>query len=310
MSSVHRLSLLSAGVAFFAFLSLTPMITATVIAYGLWGDVEMVQSQMRSVEAIAPPDVASVIDRQLLDAVTTNGQTAGLALVVAFLFAIYGGTYAVGGMIGALNAINEEDETRGFFALTLRAAWIALLAIVTGAIGITTAGVFAWLQTQAPDWLGPVSQVLLQIAVWAIVLIFGSAGFSLIMRYGPDRRPAKWRWILPGALFALVLWMLISGGFSLYVAYISNYNSTYGSLAAIVVFVMWLYLSSYVLLLGALLNAETERQTLVDTTIGPDEAMGERGAVIADSHVALGLVRLHEKRGRRPRRAPLWKRLK
>ena len=146
--------------------------------------------------------------------------------------------------------------------------------------------------------------VFAAIAVWAIVLIFGSAGFSLIMRYGPDRRPAKWRWILPGALFALVLWMLISGGFSLYVAYISNYNSTYGSLAAIVVFVMWLYLSSYVLLLGALLNAETERQTLVDTTIGPDEAMGERGAVIADSHVALGMVRLHEKRGRRPRRLP------
>src|SRR3569623_1090089 len=148
MSSVHGLSLLSAGVAFFAFLSLTPMITATVIAYGLWGDVEMVQEQMRSIETIAPPDVASLIDRQLLAAVTTNGQISGLALVVAFLFAIYGGSYAVGGMIGALNAINEEHATRGFFSLTLRAIWIALLAILTGVGGLTTASAFAWLQTR------------------------------------------------------------------------------------------------------------------------------------------------------------------
>jgi membrane protein len=255
---------------------------------------------MRSVEAIAPRDVASLIDRQLIEAVTTNSHTAGLALIVAFLFAIYGGTYAVGGMIGALNTINDEDETRGFFALTLRAAWLAVLAIVTGAVGLTTAGIFAWLQSRAASLtIGRTSEEFLTVLVWLTIIAFGAGGFSLIMRYGPDRRPAKWRWILPGALLALVLWIVISGGFSLYVAYISNYNGTYGSLAAIVVFVMWLYLSSYVLLVGALLNAELERQTLVDTTVGPDRAMGERGAVLADSQVALGLVRLHQKRERR-----------
>ena len=313
MSSVHGLSLLSAGVAFFAFLSLTPMITATVIAYGLWGDVEMVQEQMRSIETIAPPDVASLIDRQLLAAVTTNGQISGLALVVAFLFAIYGGSYAVGGMIGALNAINEEHETRGFFSLTLRAIWIALLAILTGVVGLTTASAFAWLQTRTAGPLASTGQILLTALLWISVIAFGAGGFSLIMRYGPDRRPAKWRWILPGALLALVLWIAISGGFSLYVAYISNYNGTYGSLAAIVVFVMWLYLSSYVLLIGALLNAEIERQTLVDTTVGPDLPMGERGAVLADSHVAVGTIdsMLQKRTLRRARKTwPRWPRQK
>ena len=103
-----------------------------------------------------------------------------------------------------------------------------------------------------------------------------------MMRFGPDRHPARWRWLAPGALCATLVWLLISFGFSIYVAYVSDYNATYGSLSAIVVFLMWLFLSSYGVMLGALLNAEIERQVRCDTTVGPEKPMGQRGATLAD----------------------------
>ncbi len=299
LSGIHKLSLLSAGVAFFTFLSLTPLITAMVIIYGLAGDVEMVEIQMRSIAAIVPADVASVIDRQLMAAVTTNSDTAGFALFMTFIVAIYSGTYAVSGLIGALNAINDEHETRGMVKLFVRAITISLGAIVTGLLGVILASVLTWLRGLTTDFFGQSAVWPITLLFWLAVLAFGTMGFALIIRFGPDRRPARWRWIFPGAFAALVLWIAISIIFSLYVSHIFVYNTTYGSLSAIVVFLMWLYLSCYVMLLGALLNAEAERQTAVDSTVGPDKEMGERGAVLADSHIALGAQALARKRQRR-----------
>lgn len=282
MWGFHNLSLLGAGVAFFVFLAITPLIAATVMIYGLIGDVETVQRQMREIVQVVPSDAASLIEDQLLGVVSANAQITGFALVIALLFAIYGGMRAANGLIGALNIINEEHETRNIVRLTLRAAWLTIAAILIALTGVVSAGVFAWLQTQTSTLIGPLAEFLFKLLAWVVAITLGSFGFALIMRYGPDRRAAKWRWLLPGALLATVLWIAISFGFSLYVAYISDYNATYGSLSAIVVFLMWLFLSAYGILAGALLNAELERQTGVDSTIGPDKPAGERGAVLAD----------------------------
>jgi membrane protein len=305
LSGIHGLSLLSAGLAFFFFLSLTPLLTATVIVYGLTGSVQMVETQMRSVEPILPADVSSILDGQLTAAVTTNSGTAGLALAVALGFALYGSSYATGGMIGALNRINGEQETRGFFRLLVLSVGFTVLAILVGLTGILASGILTWLGETPEDVLGT-------IGAWAVSAFFvplmfaaGSMCFALMMRIGPCRRPAKWRWLAPGALLSLVLWVGISLGFSAYVAHISDYNATYASLSAVVVFLMWVYLSSYVLLLGALLNVEIERQTLVDTTIGPDKPIGQRGAVVADSHISFELTRWREKRDRRRAAVPI-----
>jgi membrane protein len=189
---------------------------------------------------------------------------------------------AASGLIGALNIINEEHETRGIVTLTLRAAWLTLAAILIALTGLISGGVFAWLQTQASSLLGPWVQFLFKLLAWVASITLGSIGFAVIMRYGPDRASAKWRWLAPGALLATLLWIAISFGFSLYVAYISDYNATYGSLSAVVVFLMWLFLSSFGILAGALLNAEIERQVEIDTTTGPDKPAGQRGAVLAD----------------------------
>jgi len=282
MWGFHNLSLLGAGVAFFTFLALTPLIAATVMIYGLIGDVDTVRQQMARLVGILPRDAASVIQDQLLGVVTANTGVTGFALAVALLFAIYGGMRAASGLIGALNVINEERETRGFIRLTIRACWLTLAALLIALTGLISGGIFAWLQLQAKPMLGPATGLMFKLLAWAVSITLGSIGFALIMRYGPDRTPARWRWIAPGALLATLLWIVISFGFSFYVAYIGDYNATYGSLSAIVVFLMWLFLSAYGVLAGSLLNAEIERQVIIDTTIGPERPMGERGAVLAD----------------------------
>jgi membrane protein len=300
MWGFHNLSLLGAGVAFFTFLALTPLIAATVMVYGLIGNVDTVHQQMRSIIQVVPAEAAAVIEDQLLGVVTANSGVTGFALMVALFFAIYGGMRAANGLIGALNIINEEHETRGIVALTLRVAALTLAAIFVALTGILSAGLFAWLQTQADGLIGPGAEWAIKILTWTASIALGSAGFALIMRYGPDRAPARWKWLAPGALLATVLWIAISFGFSLYVAYVSDYNATYGSLSAIVVFLMWLFLSAYGVLAGALLNAEIERQTDTDTTTGPERPMGLRGAVLADvSEGGMSLSQWMEKAERR-----------
>ncbi|WP_157190086.1 YihY/virulence factor BrkB family protein [Novosphingobium sp. Rr 2-17] len=282
MIGFHELGLLSAGLAFYTFVAITPLIAATVMIYGLVGDVSTVRSQMQSIVGIVPTEVAKMLESQLIEIVTTSTGVTGLALIVALFFALYGGMRAASGMISALNIINEERETRGIIALTLRVAGLTLAAVFLALTGMIAGGAFAWLQTQTSTYLGEWTQFLFKLLTWAGAITLGTAGFAMIMRFGPDRRPAKWRWLAPGSLVATLLWIAVSFGFSAYVAYISDYNATYGSLSAIVVFLMWLFLSAYGVLLGALLNAEIERQTFCDTTTGHTRPAGQRGAVLAD----------------------------
>lgn len=282
MIGFHELALLAGGLAFYSFLAITPLIAATVMLYGLLGSPETVRDQMQRIVEVVPADVARLLEDQLMQIVTTSTGVTGMALAIALFFAIYGAMRAASGMMSALNIINEEHETRNILVLALRAAMLTVAAITLAIIGVVAGGAFAWLQSQADRFLGATTTLVFQIVTWLAAILLGSAGFALIMRHGPDRRPAKWRWLAPGALLATLLWITVSFGFSLYVAYISDYNATYGSLSAFVVFLMWLYLSAYGVLLGALVNAEIERQTLCDTTVGPPRPAGQRGAVLAD----------------------------
>lgn len=281
MWGFHNLGLLGAGVAFFTFLAITPLIAATVMIYGLVADPGSVSGQMKHIVELVPPEAAALIQSQLLRVVSVNSGVTGVTLAIALVFAVYGGMRAASGMIGALNVINEEHETRGIIAVTWRAILLTLAAILLALTGLLSAGIFAWLEANATLLSGNVAGFA-KFMSWLCSITLGMAGFALVMRYGPDRRPAKWRWLMPGAIVATLLWLGVSFGFSLYVAYVSNFSATYGSLSAIVVFLMWLFLSAYGVLIGALFNAEIERQTTVDSTVGPEYARGKRGAVLAD----------------------------
>ncbi len=301
MAGFHNLSLLAAGTAFFVFLAITPLLAATVMTYGLLGDVQTVQRQMASIIEMVPAEAATMIEQQLLAVVTTSAGVSGLTLVVSLTLAIYGGMRAASGLIGALNIINSEHETRNIFSVALRAAGLTLAAIMIAMTGLVSGVTMTWLESQTGTFIGPVGEGFYQALTWLVAMMLGTTGFALIMKYGPDRRPAKWRWLSPGSLLATFAWLGVSFGFSFYVRYVSDYNATYGSLAAVVVFLMWLFLTSYSILLGALLNAEIERQTTVDSTVGPDLPLGERGAVMADSAVdatAPNAIVLEKKRRR------------
>jgi uncharacterized BrkB/YihY/UPF0761 family membrane protein len=122
-------------------------------------------------------------------------------------------------------------------------------------------------------------------ALSALISLYGLVADPAI--FGPCRENAKWRWVSVGSLFATAVWLLASAGFSFYVSHFANYDKTYGSLGAVVIFLFWLYISFYIILLGAEINAELELQTAVDTTTGKPKPMGKRGAFVAD-HVAGG----------------------
>ena len=123
---------------------------------------------------------------------------------------------------------------------------------------------------------------LTRILPWCLLVFAFGFSCTVLYRYGPSRRPAKLRWVLPGVIFATLAWLLISAGFSKFVSAFGSYNKTYGSLGAVMVLLVWLWLTNFIIIMGAEINGEMERHTNQDTTRGPDRPIGQRGAAMAD----------------------------
>jgi membrane protein len=126
-------------------------------------------------------------------------------------------------------------------------------------------------------------QLLAGALRWVVLWFMAVAGLAVLYRYGPSRKPARWRWVVWGSVIAASLWILVSVGFAFYVASFATYGKTYGALGAVIALLMWFYLSSFTVVIGGLVNAEMERQTSRDTTVGHEKPMGQRGAFAADT---------------------------
>lgn len=305
MNGFHNLSLLAAGVAFFTFLAFVPLIASVVLLYGLVGDPQTVAQSIDLLAGLAPQEVLTILQDQLLAIVTSSKAAQGFGLAVAVFVSLYGAMRAATAMIAALNIIYEEYETRSIVRTTLVAALITLGMVGVALVGVAAISLFTYARNFLTLYLGSGAAVLIQWATWAMAGALVSFTFAIFFRYAPDRRAAKWRWLSVGSVLSTLLWVAITFGFGFYVSDITNYNATYGSLAAVVIFLMWLFLSAYAVLIGGEVNAEMERQTMVDSTIGPDRPIGHRGAVMADS-VALDAASreiLEKKRRRRADRA-------
>jgi membrane protein len=285
-SSEDNVGLVAAGVAFYAFLALVPLLGATVLTYGLVADPQTVASNVKSLASVLPQDAAKLIGEQLMSVVQTSGGKKGFGLLLAIGIAIFGARNAAGSIITALNIAYEEEETRGFLRVNLLSLAItagAVLMAVIALLAIAALGYLERLFPHAPAFL----LVIGKIVSYVLLLLGAAAAAATLYRYGPNRKKAKWEWITPGTVFASVSWLLLTFGFGFYVAHFGNYNKTYGSLATVVILVTWLYLSAYVFLFGAELNSELEHQTAKDTTEGAPKPLGHRGAWSAD-HVAGG----------------------
>lgn len=280
-----NVGLVAAGVAYYGFLALVPMLGIIVMVYGLVAEPQTVVGNVRALTTVLPPDVAELLADQLVAAVRTTKETRGLGIIVALLVALYGGTNGAGAIMTALNIAYEEKEKRSLGRFYLVAAAITVIAVILAVLAIVSATALALLGNLAPD-ASPLAIIAGRLAGY-VLMTLGAAGVAATLyRFAPSREQARWSWITPGSLFAAVSWLLLTLIFSFYVTSVTDYNVTYGSLGTIIILLTWIYLSAYALIFGAELNSEVEHQTARDSTTGPEQPLGERGAWAAD-HVAM-----------------------
>jgi YihY family inner membrane protein len=293
-----NIGLIAAGIAFYGFTTIVPLLASIVLVYGLVADTNTVVSNIRALFGVLPDDAARLIGDQLATVVGTSGGKKGFGLVVALGIALYGGTKGASSVITGLNIAYEQRETRGFVALNLLAFGVTAGAVLLGFTAALSTAAFALLDSLIP---GAPDIVLtgVRLLSYLVLALIAMTAAALLYRFGPDREKAKWAWLTPGSIAATLVWLAATLGFGFYVSRFGNYGATYGSLSAVIVLLTWLWLSAYVFLLGAELNAELEHGTASDTTTGPDQPMGQRGAVVADT-VAEGLPPVSQSRVQSP----------
>lgn len=285
--------LVAAGVSFYGFLALVPLLGAIVLTYGFLADPKTVLRNMNAMMAVMPPDIAQMIAGQLLEVVQTSGQKKGLGVVVALGIALYGARNGAGGIVTALNIAYEEEEKRGFIKVNLLALAITATGVVVAVAALLAVALFAYVEAVLP--VQPIFAALSKVVTYLLLAAMAATAAALLYRFGPSRRRAKWRWLTPGSVLFAVFFVALTVGFGFYVDKFGNFNATYGSLATVVIVLTYFYFSSYILIFGAELNSELEHQTVRDTTRGPEQPLGRRGAWVAD-HVARGT----EADGRKP----------
>ena len=254
-----NLELVSAGVAFYAFLAFVPLLTAFVLSYGLIAEPASVVGHMQALTSVMPQNAAEIIGEQLMNMTEEGGAKKGLGLLVAVAIALYGATKGATSIMTALNIAYDVEEERGFFARMGMAFAMTAGAVVTLFLAILAISAMNFLEHLLPQLSG-VTDVALKILFWAAAAGAVVLLLALIYRYGPNRPDADWRWITPGSALATVAWLVATAGFGFYVSNFGNYNATYGSLGAVIVFLTWLYLTAYIVLLGAELNSELEQR--------------------------------------------------
>jgi membrane protein len=276
-----NVALLAAGVAFYAMLAIFPAIIALVTVYGMVADPNQVQSQVGEFAKSLPAGADQLLTQQLQNVAGAGRRSLSIGLVVSLLAVLWSASGGVQGFVKGLNVVYDERETRGFFKLRALSLLLTLGAIVVAVVALALITVFPAVIDNLG--LGRAGELAASIARWVILALLVLFALAVLYRFAPDRANPRWRWVTPGALVALVLWLLGSIGFSWYVDNFGKYNQTYGALAAVIILLLWLFLSAFAVLLGAEFDAESERQTARDTTTGPERPLGQRDAEVADT---------------------------
>lgn len=276
-----NISMLAAGVAFYALLALFPALAALVALWGLFAEPQTATQEIGAMLSVLPPAAQELIGAQLGKLAQSSGGALGLGAAIGILVSLWSASSGMKAVIAALDIAYDEDETRGFVRLNLVALGLTLGMIVFVVVALTlVAAVPAAIRLVGME--GPLRWVV-SLLRWPVLFGLVLAALAALYRWAPDRDQARWDWLSPGAMLAAALWLLGSIAFSLYVSFFGSYNETYGALAGVVILMTWLLLGSYAVLLGAEINAEMERQTRSDTTTGPGKRLGERGAHSADT---------------------------
>ena len=277
-----NVGLVASGVAFYGFFALLSLLGMIVLSYGFVADPLTVVKNMRALTAMLPNDVAALIGDQLMTAVQSSKTTKGVAILLAGVVALYGGTNGAAAILTALNIAYEEKEKRSLVRFYLIAFGMTVTALLLALFALGAAAAIAYVQAYLPR-SSTVLMLLGRVVGYVVLALVATGVAAILYRFGPSREDAQWRWITPGSLFAAITWLLLTVGFSFYVANFTNYEASYGALGAVVALLTWLYLSAYAFIFGAELNSEIEHQTARDSTTGHPEPLGQRGAWAADN---------------------------
>jgi membrane protein len=280
-NKADNMPIIAGGVAFFGFLSIFPALIALLSLYGLVATPETVARQVESLSAQLPESAAQIIEEQLNAIVANSGSALTVGLIVSILAALWSASGGVGNLITAVNLAYDEVETRNFVKLKLMSLGLVLASIVFVLITFGLVAVVPAVLDALP--LGVVGTILAQVVRWVLLLAVFAGALAVLYRVAPDRDAPRFSWVSLGAVVVTVVWAIVSVGFSLYVDNFGSYDKTYGAIAGVIVLMLWLYLTCYLVLLGAEINSEAEHQTAHDTTRGEPEPMGERDATMADT---------------------------
>ncbi len=248
-----RVSLVAAGCAFYATLALFPAITMMVFIYGLAFDPRTVEPQLRNLRDFLPPEAFALIAARVHMLVQQGRDTLGLGLLVSTVIALWSSMTGTKAILAALNMAAKQTESRSFLHFQLVALLMTLGAILGAVLGLA----FLVGLPAAIQFLGLSNSHfgLLHMAALLVLLVFITLALALLYRFGPAPPAPGWRALGPGILAATLLWLALSTLFSFYVARIARYDLTYGPLGAAAGVMMWFYVTAYVVLLGAELNA-------------------------------------------------------
>lgn len=278
--SEHRVLAIGAGVTFYAILALFPTLAAFVSLFGLFTEPTVVLSEIDKLRGVVPDSGIEVISTQVQRISGSTNASLSLAFFSSLALAMWSSNAGMKALFDALNIVYVEREKRGFLLLNAISLLFTAGAILVMLGAVAAVIVLPIVLHHVPEIGG---ETLVRVTRWPVMFLVLSLALALLYRFGPSRQNARWRWLSPGSLGAAACWIAASMGFSWYAANFADYNETYGSLGAIIAFMIWIWISVVVILVGAELNAETEHQTARDTTTGAPLPVGMRGATMADT---------------------------
>lgn len=251
-----NLSIVAAGVAFFAFLAIFPAIVALLSIYGLAVDPQQAQDQISQLSDMMPEEAFSIIEERVENFLETSGTTLSWGTILGILISLWSANAGTKFLFTGTDIAYETKNTRGFIKQNAITLLFTLCAIITLVLSLTLIVIFpAIVQTFGlPDNI----ESLVSWLRWPLLALIVILVISLIYKYAPARKSPKFKWVIVGAAVATILWLIASWGFSFYVSNFGNYGEMYGSISAVVILMLWLYLTSFIILLGAELNASSE----------------------------------------------------
>jgi membrane protein len=276
-----RLLAVAAGVVFYGLLALFPAITAVVSLYGLFANAATISDHLSAAGGILPGGAVDIIHEQIVRLTSKSDAKLGFGFVSGLALALWSANAGMKAIMDALNVVYEEKEKRGFIKLNLVSLGFTLAAIASMLVALGAVVVLPLLLAHLG--LADITDAAFRYARWPVLLAVVVVGLGLIYRFGPSRREPRWQWLSVGSLLGAATWLGASALLSWYLATYAHYDATYGSLGAGIGLMMWMWVSSIVVLFGAQLNSEIEHQTARDSTVEHDKPLGSRGAVMADT---------------------------